>query len=111
MPKAAQERELPFFEKAFAWIRVVTPRGTNNANLWDTSNRAVNLIINNLKGIFFQDDNIAHMGFGVIGEWGEKGVTIIHISSYDELLRGLDVAGCQFPMSFKKHHGACSGSK
>ena len=81
--KAAQENSLPHFEKAFVWIKVVTPRGTNNARLWDTSNRAVNLILNNLKGIFFEDDNLEHMAFGVAGEWGEEGVTIIRVLSFD----------------------------
>jgi hypothetical protein len=81
--KAAREHRLPYYEKAFVWIKIITPRGTNYANLWDTSNRAVNLILNNLKGIFFQDDNIEHMAFGVVGEWGDKGVTSIRISSFD----------------------------
>ncbi|MCL2409815.1 MAG: hypothetical protein FWC96_09465 [Oscillospiraceae bacterium] len=80
--KAAREQMLPQFEKAFVWIKIVTPRGTNNARLWDTSNRAVNLILNNLKGIFFEDDNLEHMAFGVVGEWGEEGVTIIRILSF-----------------------------
>ena len=81
--KSAQENPLPYFEKAFVWIKVVTPRGTNNVRLWDTSNRAINLILNNLKGIFFEDDNLEHMAFGVVGEWGEEGVTIIRILSFD----------------------------
>ena len=77
--KAARERELPYFEKAFVWIEVTTPRGTNNSLLWDTSNRAVNLIINNLKGTFFADDNLEHMAFGVIGKWGITGSTSVRI--------------------------------
>jgi len=81
--KAVQENSLPYFEKAFVWIKVVTPRGTNNARLWDTSNRAINLILNNLKGISFEDDNLEHMAFGVAGEWGDEGVTIIRILSFD----------------------------
>lgn len=51
--EAAQQGPLPHFEKAFVQIEIVTPRGSNNAKLWDTSNRAINVIINNLKGIFF----------------------------------------------------------
>ena len=77
--KASRERELPFFEKAFVWIEVATPRGTNNSQIWDTSNRAINLIINNLKGTFFADDNLEHMAFGVIGKWGETGSTSVRI--------------------------------
>ena len=55
----AQENQtgLPYFEKAFVLIRIWTPRGTNNKRVWDTSNRAINVVINNLKGIFFDDDD------------------------------------------------------
>ena len=67
-------------------ITVITPHGTNNANVWDTSNRAINVVINNLKGIFFQDDNIEHMAFSVAGLWGEEGVTILRILEYDKLV-------------------------
>jgi len=77
--KAARERGLPYFERAFVWIEITTPHGTNNTQLWDTSNRAVNLVINNLKGTFFADDNLEHMAFGVIGKWGEIGTTSVRI--------------------------------
>ena len=76
---------LPYFEKAFVWIEVITPKYTDNAKLWDTSNRAANLVINCLKGTFFKDDNHEHMAFGVAGKWGEKGVTIIHILHFDKI--------------------------
>ena len=82
--EAARQGPLPRFEKAFVEIEVVTPRGSDNARLWDTSNRAINVIINNLKGIFFEDDNMEHMAFSVVGRWGEKGVTIIRISELDK---------------------------
>ena len=65
-------------------IEIVTPRGSDNARLWDTSNRAINVIINNLKGIFFEDDNMEHMAFSVVGRWGEKGATIIRILDFDK---------------------------
>ena len=82
--EAARQKPLPHFEKAMVKIEIITPRGANNANVWDTSNRAINVIINNLKGIFFQDDNMEHMAFSVVGSWGEKGVTILRISELDE---------------------------
>lgn len=50
---AAAQGPLPYFEKAFVEIEIVTPRGSNNARVWDTSNRALQVILNNLKGIFF----------------------------------------------------------
>lgn len=82
--ETAQQRPLPYFDKAMVEIEIVTPRGSNNAKLWDTSNRAINVIINNLKGIFFEDDNMEHMAFSVVGRWGEKGVTIIRVLDFDE---------------------------
>ena len=80
---AARQGGLPYFEKAFVEIEIVTPRGSNNARLWDTSNRAINVIINDLKGIFFEDDDMEHMAFSVVGRWGGEGVTFIRISGSD----------------------------
>ena len=77
---AAAQEPLPYFEKAFVEIEIVTPRGSNNARVWDTSNRAIQVILNNLKGIFFRDDDMEHMAFSVVGRWGKKGVTILRIS-------------------------------
>ena len=83
----AQESKtgLPYFEKAFVLIRIRTPRGTNNKQVWDTSNRAINVVINNLKGIFFEDDNFEHMACGVIADWGEIGQTEIRICDLEAL--------------------------
>ncbi len=88
---AARQDPLPHFEKAFVEIEVITPKGSDNTRLWDTSNRAINVIINNLKGIFFEDDNMEHMAFSVVGKWGEKGAAIIRVSDFDELqqIRGI----------------------
>ncbi len=49
---AAQQKPLPWFEKAFVEIEITTPKGSNNIRIWDTSNRAIQVILNNLKGIF-----------------------------------------------------------
>ena len=70
---------IPKFQKAMVMIEITTPRGTNNSKVWDTSNRAINLIINNLKGIFFRDDDFEHMAFSVVAKWGEIGSTTIRI--------------------------------
>ena len=70
---------IPKFQKAMVMIEIATPRGTNNPKVWDTSNRAINLIINNLKGIFFRDDDFEHMAFTVVAKWGEIGSTTIRI--------------------------------
>ena len=76
---------LPYFEKAFVLIRIWTPRGTNNKQVWDTSNRAINVVINNLKGIFFDDDDFEHMACGIVADWCEIGHTEIRICALDEL--------------------------
>ena len=83
----AQESKngLPYFEKAFVLIRIQTPRGTNNKQVWDTSNRAINVVINNLKGIFFDDDDFQHMACGIVADWGEIGQTEIRICAIEEL--------------------------
>ena len=76
---------LPYFEKAFVLIRIQTPRGANNKRVWDTSNRAINVVINNLKGIFFDDDDFEHMACGIVADWGEIGHTEIRICALEEL--------------------------
>lgn len=87
--QAARQGPLPYFEKAFVGLEIVTPRGSGNARLWDTSNRA----INNLKGIFFEDDNMEHMAFSVVGKWGEQGVTTIRITELGHALGGYSGTG------------------
>lgn len=82
--ETARQGPLPHFEKAFVQIEITTPRGTDNFRVWDTSNRAINVIINNLKGVFFLDDDMGHMAFSVVGRWGEKGITIVRISDFAE---------------------------
>lgn len=86
--ETAQQGPLPHFKKAFVEIEIATTKGSDNARLWDTSNRAINVIINNLKGIFFEDDNMEHMAFSVVGKWGTEGVTTIRISELDVVAGG-----------------------
>jgi len=81
--KLAQRQKPSYFDKAFVLIEITTPKYTDNTQLWDTSNRSINLVINNLKGIFFKDDNIEHMAFGVVGQWGEAGKTVIQIMPFE----------------------------
>jgi len=65
-------------------IEISTPRGSNNARVWDTSNRALQVILNNLKGIFFLDDDMEHMAFSVVGQWGEGvGKTVIRVRDFN----------------------------
>ena len=82
--EAARQKPLPYFDKAMVEIEIITPKGSDNTRLWDTSNRAIQVVFNNLKGIFFEDDNMEHMAFSVIGRWGEKGATIIRILDFDK---------------------------
>ena len=76
---------IPIFHKAMVMIEISAPRGTENPRVWDTSNRAINLIINNLKGIFFRDDDFEHMAFSVVAKWGEIGRTTIRICELSQL--------------------------
>ena len=76
---------IPSFEKAHVHIRITAPRGTNNSKVWDTSNRAINVIINNLKGIFFDDDDFEHMSCSIEASWGKMGMTEIRICDYGDL--------------------------
>lgn len=79
------ENGIPRYEKAFVWIEITTPKGSKNINVWDTSNRAINVIINNLKGIFFKDDDFEHMACGIVADWGEVGETTIKICDFKRL--------------------------
>lgn len=86
--EAARQGPLPRFKKAMVEIEIVTPRGNNNVRVWDTSNRAIQVILNNLKGIFFRDDDMEHMAFSVVGRWGEAGSTVIRVSDFEAYRRG-----------------------
>ena len=77
---------IPRFKKAFVYIVIETPRGTNNKRVWDTSNRAINVVINNLKGIFFKDDDFEHMACGIEAHWGDNSRTEIRICELEDLL-------------------------
>ena len=76
---------IPYFEKAHVHIRITAPRGTNNSKVWDTSNRAINVVINNLKGIFFDDDDFEHMSCSIEASWGKIGMTEIRICDCKKL--------------------------
>ena len=78
---------IPYFEKAHVHIRITAPRGTNNSKVWAPSNRAINVVINNLKGIFFDDDNFEHMSCSIEASWGKTGMTEIRICDHKELER------------------------
>ena len=76
---------IPYFEKAHVHIRITAPWGTNNSKVWDTSNRAINVIINNLKGIFFDDDDFEHMSCSIEASWGKIGMTEVRICDHEDL--------------------------
>lgn len=77
--KLSEKESVPKYEKAFVGIYTGMPKGYNNTRVWDTSNRAINLVLNNLKGIFFPDDDIEHMAFSVVGGWSREPKTVIYI--------------------------------
>jgi hypothetical protein len=92
--RLAEKARVPVFDMAMVGFRIAMPRGANNARMWDASNRALNLVINNLKGVFFPDDNIEHMAFAVLGCWAEAPKTTVYIGDYhtrrEEIIRLLD---------------------
>ena len=76
---------LPHYQKALVVIHIATPRGSDNTKVWDTSNRAIQVILNNLKGVLFPDDDMEHMAFAVAGHWAEgDGYTIVQVSDFSE---------------------------
>lgn len=79
----AGKRQIPKFHKAMVGIHITTVAGGRSRQLWDTSNRAINLVINNLKGVFFPDDNFLHMAFAVVGDVGENAATKIYIGNFE----------------------------
>jgi len=78
----AKKDKVPKFEKAMVGIYITTAVCGKKSQLWDTSNRAINLVINNLKGVFFPDDNIEHMAFSVVGDVGATAMTRIYIGDF-----------------------------
>ena len=83
--KVAGQGTLPHFQKALVAIHIATPRGSDNTKVWDTSNRAIQVILNNLKGVLFPDDDMEHMAFAVARHWAEgDGYTIVQVSDFSE---------------------------
>lgn len=81
--KAAEQGPLPHFRKAMVEIVIATPRGSDNTKVWDTSNRAIQVVLNNLKGVLFPDDDLEHMAFAVTGCWAAgDGYTTVRVSDY-----------------------------
>ena len=44
-------------------VNTCPAKGSDNARVWDTSKRAIQIVLNNLKGIFFRDDDLEQMTF------------------------------------------------
>lgn len=112
--EVARQNPFPYFNKAMVEIEVITPRGSDNTRLWDTSNRAIQVVLNNLKGIFFEDDNMEHMAFSVVGRWGEKALRLsvfwtLTNHSKLEASHGGQILG--ETMRFQKCHGEQAGAK
>ncbi len=78
------DTSIPKWPKAHVLIDITTPRGTRNYQVWDVSNRAINMIINNLKGIFFKDDDFEHLSCEIQARWGGIGESKIHICAFED---------------------------
>ena len=80
--RLTEKSAVPHFEQALVGIYVAMPKGYNSTRIWDTSNRMIDLILNNLKGCFFPDDDIEHMAFSVVGGWSEQPKTVIFVGDF-----------------------------
>lgn len=84
----ADKHEMPFFQKAHMGLFVEMERSPK-FKAWDISNRAVNFTINNLKGIFFTDDDVEHLSIISAGRWSTNAKTTIllgeYITNYDRI--------------------------
>ena len=78
---------IKMFEKAFVAVIIFSPPDYANKKAWDSDNRALHLVFNNLKGVFFSDDDFEHMSFGVFGAKGVEPKTIILIESESKIPR------------------------
>lgn len=87
--RLTHNNQIPKFEKALVGIHVVIRKESDKGRLWDVSNRAVNLIINNLKGIFFPDDNFRHMTLTLTGAQGENEKTLIYVGDF--ITQGIEI--------------------
>jgi len=70
------------FDHAMVSIIVCIPSDCANNKIWDVDNRAINLILNNLKGIFFVDDNYSNVSLFVCGKKSKEPETVILIDTY-----------------------------
>ena len=66
-------------------VNTCPAKGSDNARVWDTSKRAIQIVLNNLKGIFFRDDDLEQMTFSGTGRRGETGITVLRISAFQEV--------------------------
>jgi len=71
----------PYFNRAHIGLYTQLPTSSNH-KVWDISNRAVNVTINNLKGIFFPDDDAEHLSITAIGKFSENPKTLICIGNF-----------------------------
>lgn len=78
----AGQQPIPRFQKAMVGVRITTAANDRKKQLWDVSNRALNLVFNQLKGIFIPDDNYRHLGFAVTGDTGKEERTVIYIGDF-----------------------------
>lgn len=98
---AAAQGPLPYFEKAFVEIEIVTPRGSNNARVWDTSNRALQVILNNLKGIFFMTTTWSTWPF----QWPDGGAKkALRSSVFWTVSKSTQIRGIRSWMKNRRNH-------
>ena len=85
MNKAKEKRIPPDYSGGILSVNANTFLTVCRVRIWDTSNRAINVIINNLKGIFFDDDDFEHMSCSIEACWGKIGITEVRICDHKSM--------------------------
>ena len=98
----ANKYDKPFFERAHMGLMVEMLRNPK-FKAWDITNRAINLTVNNLKGIFFPDDDVEHLSIISAGRWSaETSKTTIMIGGYPTKYGKIEYHIFQFLRPFLK---------
>lgn len=74
---------LPYYGNAMIVIEVHSPSGVSGIYKWDVSNRTYNIIINDLKGLVFPDDNAINLIFAVAGVYDSDRQTLLYIGDFE----------------------------
>ena len=87
--------EKPFFNRVHMGLLVEMEKNPK-FKAWDISNRAINFTINNLKGIFFPDDDVEHLSIISAGKWSDKSKTTILLGEFSTSFEAINISLFKF---------------